>query len=351
MNWLWLGAKIGVVLGIIFTLGPLFIHAERRLSAFIQGRLGPNRIGPFGLFQPIADIGKLLMKEVVIPRGTDRVLYLLGPLLTFVPAAFGWVVIPFGNQIGDQELQIANLGIGMLFLMSVLSVGVYGITLGGWASDNKYSLLGSLRAAAQLISYELSLGLSIMIVVMMSESLDPQVIVYKQATEGWNIFGGGSWWLLPSGVLGFVILFTCMLAENNRLPFDMAECEAELVGGFLTEYSAMGWGMFMFGEYVAMSLGGAIITTLYLGGWSLPFGELIGLGPDNHSVFAGVVSVLVFTTKVALIGFSYVWIRWTLPRFRYDQIMSLGWKRLLPLSLVNVGVVALVGVVLPLLEF
>jgi NADH-quinone oxidoreductase subunit H len=341
-----LAGKIGVVLAIIFSLGPLLIHAERRVSAFIQGRLGPNRLGPLGLFQPVADIGKLIMKEVVIPRGTDKFLYMLGPLLTFVPAAFGWVVIPFGNQIGEEKLQIANLNIGVLFLMSVLSVGVYGITLGGWASDNKYSLLGSLRAAAQLISYELSLGLSILIVVMMAESVDPQVIVYKQATEGWNIFGGGSPYLVPSGLLGFIILFTCMLAENNRLPFDMAECEAELVGGFLTEYSAMSWGMFMFGEYVAITLSGALITTLYLGGWALPFGELIGFGPDNHSWLAGIVSVVVFTTKVATIGFVYVWIRWTLPRFRYDQIMALGWKRLLPLSLANIGVVALVGVLL-----
>lgn len=346
MNWPWLAVKIGIVVGIVFALGPLFIHAERRLSAFIQGRLGPNRIGPFGFFQPIADIVKLLMKEVIVPSGTDRLLFLLGPLLTFLPAMFGWVVIPFGNQIGDEELQIANLNIGMLFLMSVLSVGVYGITLGGWASDNKYSLLGSLRAAAQLISYELSLGLSIMIVVMISESVDPQVIVYKQATEGWNIFGGGSLYLLPSGLIGFVVLFTCMLAENNRLPFDMAECEAELVGGFLTEYSAMGWGLFMFAEYIAMSLSGAILTTLYLGGWSLPFGELIGFGPDNHSLLAGIVSIAVFVTKVTLLGFTYIWIRWTLPRFRYDQIMALGWKRLLPLSLVNIGVVALIGVLL-----
>lgn len=348
MSFLFFLAKIGVVLGIIFTLGPLLIHAERRVSAFIQGRLGPNRLGPFGLLQPVADIFKLLMKEVIVPTGSDKVLFLLGPLLMFIPAAFGWAVIPFGNQIGEEKLQIANLPIGLLFLMSVLSVGVYGITLGGWASNNKYSLLGSLRASAQLISYELCLGLTILVVVMMAESVDPQTIVLKQAEHGWNLFGGGSIWLLPSGLLGFIMLFICALAENNRLPFDMAECEAELVGGYHTEYSSMGFGMFMFGEYVAMTLSAALLTTLFLGGWSLPFGlgVYLGLGPLDHSVLAGVVSVIVFTSKVAFVTFTYIWIRWTLPRFRYDQIMALGWKRMLPLALANIGVVALVGVFL-----
>jgi NADH-quinone oxidoreductase subunit H len=342
MNWLWLLLKIGVVLGIIFTLGPLLIHAERRMSAFIQGRLGPNRLGPFGLLQPVADIVKLVMKEVIVPERVDKVLFALGPLLMFVPVAFGWCVIPFGNQVYDQKLQIANLDIGVLFLMSVLSVGVYGITLGGWASHNKYGLLGSLRASAQLISYELSMGLSILVVVMMAESVDPQVIVMKQATEGWNIFGGGSLWLVPSGLLGFTMLFITALAENNRLPFDMAECEAELVGGYHTEYTSMGFGMFMFGEYVAMTLSAAMITTLFLGGWHFPFLT----DPESHTPLAGVISVLVFTTKVTLIALTYIWIRWTLPRFRYDQIMSLGWKRMLPLALANVGIVALVGVFL-----
>lgn len=348
MSWLFLAAKIGVVLGIIFTLGPLLIHAERRVSAFIQGRLGPNRLGPFGLLQPVADIFKLLMKEVIVPAKADKALFLLGPLLMFIPAAFGWAVIPFGNQIGDEKLQIANLPIGILFLMSVLSVGVYGITLGGWASNNKYSLLGSLRASAQLISYELTLGLSILIVIMMSESVDPQVIVLKQAAHNWNIFGGPTLWLMPCGLLGFVMLFISVLAENNRLPFDMAECEAELVGGYHTEYSSMGFGMFMFGEYVAMTLSAALITTLFLGGWSLPFGigSSIGLGPEDHSLIAGIVSIIVFTTKVAFLTFTYIWIRWTLPRFRYDQIMALGWKRMLPLALANIGAVALIGVFL-----
>jgi NADH-quinone oxidoreductase subunit H len=339
-DWTWLAAKIVVVMGIIFTVGPGLILAERRVSAFIQGRLGPNRVGPFGTLQPVADIIKLIMKEVIVPQGTDRVLFLLGPLLVFIPPLLGWAVIPFGNQIGDQHLQIANLNIGILFLMSVLSVGVYGITLGGWASNNKYSLLGSLRAAAQLISYELTLGLAILSVVMIAQSVDPQEIVLQQARNGWNVFGGGSWWLLPSGLLGFVLLFTCALAENNRLPFDMAECESELVGGYHTEYSSMGFGVYMFAEYVAMTLSAALVVTLFLGGWHFPYLT----DPDDHSWLAGLISVGVFLAKLVTIALTYIWIRWTLPRFRYDQIMSLGWRRLLPLALGNIGAVALVGI-------
>lgn len=342
MSWLWLLGKIAVVLGIVFTVGPMLIWAERRVSAFIQGRLGPNRVGPFGLLQPVADIVKFLFKEVIVPQDADKGLFLLGPLLTMVPPLLGWAIIPFGNQIGEEQLQIANLGIGLLFLMSVLSVAVYGITLGGWASNNKYGLLGSLRASAQLISYELTLGLSILLVVMMCSTLDPQVIVLQQARNGWNIFGQGNPWLLPSGLLGFVLLWTSAMAENNRLPFDMAECEAELVGGYHTEYSAMGFAMFMFGEYIAMTLSAALIATLYLGGWHLPFVT----DPDDHGWIAGVLSVAVFVTKVVLIDLTYIWIRWTLPRFRYDQIMSLGWKRMLPLALANLGVVAVVGVLM-----
>lgn len=342
MTWVWFFAKCAVVLGIVFSVGPNLILAERRISAFIQGRLGPNRVGPFGALQPVADIVKLLFKEVIVPADADKALFLLGPLMTMVPPLVGWAVIPFGNQIGDQRLQIADLGIGILFLMSVLSIAVYGITLGGWASNNKYGLLGSLRASAQLISYELTLGLSILLVVMMTESVDPNEIVLQQARNGWNILPLGNPWLIPSGIVGFLLLFTTALAENNRLPFDMAECEAELVGGYHTEYSAMGFAVYMFGEYVAMTLSAALITTLYLGGWHFPFLT----DPDDHSVLAGLISIGVFVTKVVLIDLTYIWIRWTLPRFRYDQIMSLGWKRLLPLALANIGVVALVGVLL-----
>lgn len=340
--------KMLIVVGIMFTVAPLLILMERRVAAFIQGRLGPNRVGPFGGLQPVADIIKCTVKEVTIPRDADRVLFMFGPLLALVPPMLGWAVIPFGPTVeilGERtSLQVAPLGIGILFTMSVLSVGVYGITLGGWASNNKFSLLGSLRASAQLISYELTFGLSILAVVMMSSSLDLQRMVFDQATEGWNLFGRFNPWLLPSGLIGFVLTYTCALAENNRLPFDMAECEAELVGGFHTEYNSMGWAAFAFSEYIAMTLSAALVVTMFLGGWDVPFvtnpDPVTGVVP----LWAAAIGVLAFVGKVVFIDFTYIWVRWTLPRFRYDQVMALGWKRMLPVALVNIGIVALVGV-------
>jgi NADH-quinone oxidoreductase subunit H len=232
--------------------------------------------------------------------------------------------------------------------MSVLSIAVYGLAFGGWASNNKYSLLGGLRASAQLVSYELALGLSIIAALMISAgykdellgTLDPRVIVQRQVEHGWNIIGGGNWLLLPSGVIGFILFFISALAENNRLPFDLPECEAELVGGYHTEYSSMKFALFMMGEYVGMTVMAALMTTFFLGGWHLPWVT----NPADHSAFAGLLSVGVFIGKVVAILFVYVIIRWTLPRFKYNQLMNLGWKRLVPLALANVAVVAVVGV-------
>ena len=340
MDWLWALAKIAVVVGIMFSVAPMLILGERKISAFIQGRVGPNRVGPFGGLQPVADIIKCMFKEVSIPSGADRALFMVGPFLTLVPPMLGWVVIPFGNRIGDQNLQVANLGIGVLFVMSVLSIGVYGITLGGWASNNKFSLLGSLRASAQLISYELTMGLTILLVVMMAGTLDLAEIVREQARHGWFVLGGGNPLLIPSGIVGAVLFYTTALAENNRLPFDMAECEAELVGGFHTEYTSMGWAAFAFSEYIAMTLSAALVVTLFFGGWHLPF-----LTPaDATGIVPGVLSVLIFLGKIVFVDFTYIWVRWTLPRFRYDQVMRLGWKRMLPIALVNILVVAIVGI-------
>lgn len=340
--------KMLIVVGIMFSVAPLLILMERRVSAFIQGRLGPNRVGPFGGLQPVADIIKCTVKEVTIPRDADKVLFMMGPLLALLPPMFGWAVIPFGPRtevLGiETSLQVAPLGIGVLFVMSVLSIGVYGITLGGWASNNKFSLLGSLRASAQLISYELTFGLSILAVVMMSSSLDLQQMVTDQALEGWNVVGRFNPWLLLSGLVGFVLTYTCALAENNRLPFDMAECEAELVGGFHTEYNSMGWAAFAFSEYIAMTLSAALVVTLFLGGWDVPFvtepDPKTGLVP----LWAAVIGMGAFVGKIVFVDFTYIWVRWTLPRFRYDQVMQLGWKRMLPVALVNIGIVAVVGV-------
>lgn len=341
--------KIAFVLGFfVFGLTPGMVIVERRLSAWMQGRIGPDRVGPLGLLQPLADAVKFIFKEDIVPDEADRLLFVLAPLMVLVPPALGLIVIPFGNQIGDVPLQVANLSVGVLFTMSVLSVAVYGLAFGGWASNNKYSLLGGLRASAQLVSYELALGLSIIAVLMMSAghpdelmgTLDPRAIVDRQIKHGWNIIGGGNPWLILSGLVGFILFFIAALAENNRLPFDLPECEAELVGGYHTEYSSMKFALFMMGEYVGMTVMAALMTTFFLGGWHLPWIT----NPEDHSAFAGLLSVGVFIGKVVAILFVYVIIRWTLPRFKYNQLMNLGWKRLVPLALANVALVAVVGV-------
>jgi NADH-quinone oxidoreductase subunit H len=352
--------KIAFVIG-FFVLGltPLMVIVERRLSAWMQGRIGPDRVNfpwlgrlggllPGGLAQPLADAIKFIFKEDIIPDEADKLLYVMAPVMVLVPPALGLIVIPFGNQIGNEPLQVANLSVGILFTMSVLSVAVYGLAFGGWASNNKYSLLGGLRASAQLVSYELALGLSIIAVLMISGghkdevlgTLDPRAIVSRQIEHGWNLFGGGNWLLLPSGLIGFLLFFISALAENNRLPFDLPECEAELVGGYHTEYSSMKFALFMMGEYVGMTVMAALMTTFFLGGWHFP-----GItNAANHSWFAGILSVAVFIAKVVAILFVYVIIRWTLPRFKYNQLMDLGWKRLVPLALANVMAIAVIGV-------
>ena len=354
--------KIAFCIG-FFVLGitPLLVIIERRLSAFMQGRVGPNRVNipwlqrmggilPGGLGQPLADVIKLLFKEDFMPASADKFLYLAGPVLVLVPPALGMIVIPWGNQIGDEALQVADLSVGVLFTMSVLSVAVYGLAFGGWASNNKYSLMGGLRASAQLVSYELALGLSIIAAIMLTAAsspdgmgtVNPRTMVELQARglQYWNIFGGGDWKLAPFGILGFILFFISALAENNRVPFDLPECEAELVGGYHTEYSGIKFSVFMMGEYVGMILMSSLMVTFFLGGWSFP-----GItNPANHSVLAGLISVVVFVTKIMAILVLYVVIRWTLPRFKYNQLMDLGWKRLVPLALANVLAIAGVGV-------
>jgi len=344
-----IAAKIAFVIGfMVLSLTPGMVIVERRLSAWMQGRLGPDRVGPLGLLQPLADAIKFIFKEDIIPDDADRLLFVLAPVMVLVPPALGLIVIPFGNYIGDEPLEVAHLSIGVLLTMSVLSVAVYGLAFGGWASNNKYSLLGGLRASAQLVSYELALSLSIIAVLMMSAgyktetlgTLNPRLIVERQIEHGWNIIGGGNWLMLPCGIVGFILFFISALAENNRLPFDLPECEAELVGGYHTEYSSMKFALFMMGEYVGMTVMASLMTTFFLGGWHLP--GLTKLG--DHSVVGGLFSVAVFRGKVVAILFVYVILRWTLPRFKYNQLMNLGWKRLVPLALANVMAVAVIGV-------
>ena len=314
------------IFGGVMTLAPMLVMAERRICAAIQNRIGPNRVGPMGLLQPLADVIKLLFKEDLIPDRADRTLFSLAPLLAFAPAAIAFVAIPVG-----RDLQVADLNVGVLYVLAITSLGVYGISFGGWASNSKYSLLGGIRSSAQIISYEISMGLAIVSVLMIAGNVHLGSIVEWQAENGWIIF------YQP---LAFIIFLVAAFAENNRLPFDMAECESELVGGFHTEYTGMKFGMFFLGEYIAMIVMSALLVTLFLGGWDPVFFEL----PEGAAGTA--ISVLCFTVKLLAVLFLYIWVRWTLPRFRYDQLMKLGWKTFVPLALLNI---VLTGIVVSLL--
>ena len=302
---------------------------ERRLSAVIQFRLGPNRVGPFGLFQPIADGVKFLTKEDIFPADSYKPVFLLAPALALTTALFAFSVIPFGPTIelfGYQiDLVVLDMNGGLLFGLAATALGVYALVCGGWASRNKYSLMGGLRSSAQMISYELSLGLSIIGVLMVCGTLRPTLIVEQQAGWfwNWNALGGGQ-------LLGFMIFVIAGFAETNRLPFDLPEAESELVGGYHTEYSSMKFSMFFMAEYVAMITMAALTVTLFLGGYNLGFPVPFEGWP------LWILQVAAFVAKVGCFMFVFVWVRWTLPRFRYDQLMNIGWKRLFPLALFNI---------------
>ena len=315
-----------LIFGGIMTLVPMLVLAERRIAAVIQNRIGPNRVGPLGLLQPLADVITLLFKEDITPNRADRILFSLAPFLAFAPAAIAFVAIPVG-----KDLQVADLSVGVLYVLAVTSLRVYGISFGGWASNSKYSLLGGIRSSAQIISYEIAMGLAIVSVLMVAGNIRLGSIVEWQAEHGWIIF------YQP---VAFMIFLVAAFAENNRLPFDMAECEAELVGGFHTEYTGMKFGMFFLGEYIAMIVMSALLVTLFLGGWDPVFFEL----PEGPAGTA--ISVLCFVLKLLAVLFLYIWVRWTLPRFRYDQLMRLGWKTLVPLALLNI---VLTGIIVSLL--
>jgi NADH-quinone oxidoreductase subunit H len=306
---------------------------ERKVAGWFQDRHGPNRAGPWGLLQPLADGIKLFFKEEFMPNTADKFLYLLGPSLTMFIALLTSAAIPWGPDlvINGQiySMQVADINIGILYVFAVVSIGVYGIMIGGWASNNKYALLGAVRASSQMISYELAMSLSIISIVMMTGSLSMRDIVAQQHGFSWNI------WYQP---LGFLIFLICAFAETNRSPFDLPECETELVGGYHTEYSSMKLGFYLFAEYINMFISGAVMATLFLGGYQFPFIDKLGLSPN---VFA-MVSFFVLFAKITFFGFIFMWIRWTLPRFRYDQLMKLGWKSLIPLAILNIVVTGIV---------
>ncbi|HTY10497.1 MAG TPA: NADH-quinone oxidoreductase subunit NuoH [Bacteroidota bacterium] len=324
--------KIVFVFLVNLTVVAYLVLVERRVSAFIQNRIGPNRVGPAGMFQPVADIIKLFLKEDIVPKAANKFVHSLAPIISLVVAMTTFAVIPFGNSIHlfgrDFKLMIADVNVGILYLLALSSLGVYGITLSGWSSNNKYSLLGGLRSSAQMISYELSMGLSIIGVLMIAGTLQLNKIVEAQAHGMWFF------WRTPVSFITFVV---ASFAETNRLPFDLPEAEPELVGGYHTEYSGMKFGLFFLAEYANMITASAVITTLYLGGWQLPFVGHLGFS----DLAVSLLQVASFAVKVGLVLLFFILVRWTIPRFRYDQLMNIGWKVMLPLSLANILVTGL----------
>jgi NADH-quinone oxidoreductase subunit H len=318
---LWVAVAVGMV--------PFIIYFERKFAGFFQSRVGPTYAGPGGILQSFGDMAKLLSKEDLTPAGADKWVFRIAPYIMFVPAFITMTVIPFGPMNVDifgyeVDLVMADFDAGLILFLALSGISVYGIVFGGWASNNNWSLLGSLRSGAQMISYELAMGLSIVGLIVMANSLNMISIVDEQAGDFWN------WFFIPQ-IVGFLIFFVASIAELNRAPFDLAEAEQELVAGFMTEYTGMRWGLYMFGEYVAMVVMSAIIATLYFGGWRAPF-EFLDFVPG----FIWLIG------KVLFFIFIYMWIRWTLPRYRYNQLMDIGWKIFLPLAIANLAVTAII---------
>lgn len=319
---------IVVVLHMCLGAAAYLILLERKVCAWAQDRIGPNRVGPMGLLQPIADGLKLFFKEEFMPRGVDRVLFIMAPALTVIPAMIGFVVIPWGGFLeigGGNTVAImgADINIGVIYLIAATSLGVYGVGLGGWASNNKYSFIGGLRATAQMISYEIPMGLALLCVVLTAGTLLPQEIVAQQLD--------GQWFLIQQPIVA-IVFYLCMLAESGRAPFDLAEAEQELIGGWHTEYSSMKWALFFMGEYIHVVIGSAFFATLFLGGWSL--NPLTGWDiPQTGGILLILLQFGIVLSKVFLIVFLTMMVRWTLPRFRFDQLMRLAWEGLIPLSL------------------
>lgn len=318
--------KILIVFSLLLLTVSYLVYFERKISAWVQNRIGPNRTGWRGVLQPFADVGKLLLKEDIIPVNANKIVHTIAPVIALFVAFTTFAVIPIGPDIKifgyNIQLVAADVNIGILYVLALTSLGVYAITFAGWSSGSKYSLLGGIRSSAQMISYEISMGFSIAGVLLLAGSLRPYDIVASQSGWLWNAI------IQP---VGFITFLVSAFAETNRLPFDLPEAEPELVGGYHTEYSSMKFASFFLAEYANMIISAALIVTLYLGGWHFPWLEAFGLAPW----LAVVVQVCTFLFKVAFILFFFMWVRWSIPRFRYDQLMSLGWKVMFPLSLLN----------------
>ena len=359
--WVILLIKMGVGLGVVMGIVPMLVWMERKVSARFQLRRGPNRVGPFGLLQLMADAVKLLWKEDFFPRNTDRIVFLAAPIMAFLPGVVSFALIPVGIAAGNEllgpggVLAVSYVNMGLLVIMAISSVAAYGIAFAGWASNNQYSLLGGIRSSAQLISYEIVMGMAVVALLMMTSTLNLAEIVQQQsrplfdvpflpaaldaALPSWNIF---------RQPLTFILFLVAAFAETNRAPFDLPEAEQELVGGYHTEYTGMRYAWFMNGEYAAMFTMSCVITTLFLGGWTLPWFDAVTAGWHWALVAAG--SFGIFLAKALFIVFFFMWVRWTLPRFRWDQLMKLGWNTLIPIALANILLVAVwMEFIMPLL--
>jgi NADH-quinone oxidoreductase subunit H len=337
IDWILLTEKlllIVVIVSVSLVIAMYETYAERKIAAYIQDRIGPDRAGPFGILQPLADGLKLFMKEEIIPNSSNKLLFILGPCLAMLTAMMTSAVIPWGGSLHlfgrTISLQVADINIGILYIFGVVSLGVYGIMIGGWASNNKFSLIAALRGVSQMISYELAMGLSLIALLMLTGSLSMKTIVQQQMDSGvWNVV------YQP---LGFLIFIICAFAECNRTPFDLPEAENELNFGYHQEYSSMKLGFYLFAEYINMFISSAVMATLFFGGYDIPFfNEATHLQSWGSNIVA-LLGTFVLILKIGFFIFLFMWVRWTIPRFRYDQLMNLGWKSLIPLSLINMVV-------------
>jgi NADH-quinone oxidoreductase subunit H len=344
IDWAFIIEKLILIISVVsisLVIAMYETYAERKVAAVLQDRVGPDRAGPFGILQPLADGLKLFMKEEIIPNTSNKALFILGPCLAMLTAVMTSAIIPWGGQIhftlfgADRyiNLQIADINIGILYVFAVVSMGVYGIMIGGWASNNKFSLMAALRGASQVISYELPMGISLIALLMLTGSLKMSVIVGQQIDGWYNVF------LQP---LGFLIFLICAFAECNRTPFDLPEAENELNFGYHQEYSSMKLGFYLFAEYINMFISSAIMATLFFGGYDIPFVHDGNLAQNWGMNIVAILQSLSLLIKVAIFIFVFMWVRWTIPRFRYDQLMNLGWKTLIPLALFNMIVTAAV---------
>ena len=341
--------KILGVFSVLMFIVAYAVWVERKVAAAIQDRRGPNRVGPFGLFQPAADAIKAFLKEDFTPAYVRKAYYWLAPAIVMIPSLLVVAIIPFGSLLGSQKMVIADLNVGVLYTFAIGSLGVYGIVLAGYAAKSKYPFIGSIRSSAQMISYEVAMGMSVIPLFLIGGGLDVQQLSagWQELLEGtsslnlnrlvtWQAVHG---WLIFYAPLSFVIFLAAMFAETNRMPFDLPESEQELAGGYNVEYSSMKFALFFMGEYANMTVAAALMVTLFLGGWSLP---VAGLDQPAATVWAGLLHIGIFLAKMVLILFMVIWVRWMWPRFRYDQLMDLGWRRFIPLALANIVVTAVV---------